>query len=138
VKDHVTSLSELAKEYTDMLPLYQTVVDMQNGAAFKTLECRKGIQAGTTDVCGPPCGLPSYLVVRLFINANIPQPNVGPAVEHRYETVCNISLAEINHFHAMRRPDIKIALQQLLDGQIDMHEAMVEKLRKARAAVDEM
>jgi hypothetical protein len=52
--------------------------------------------------------------------------------------VCNISLAEINHFHAMRRPDIKIALQQLLDGQIEMHEAMVEKLRKARAAVDEM
>lgn len=51
VKDHVTPLSELAKEYTDMLPLYQTVVDMQNGAAFKTLECRKGIQAGTVDVC---------------------------------------------------------------------------------------
>lgn len=51
VKEHTTGFSELSKEYCELLPLYNTVVDMQNGAGYKCLECRKNVQTGTMDVC---------------------------------------------------------------------------------------
>ena len=59
-------------------------------------------------------------------------------MEQRYETVCNIALAEANHLHAMRKPDLKAQMTSFLDSQIEMHRDMLGKLERARAAVDEM
>ncbi|RIA99387.1 hypothetical protein C1645_747570 [Glomus cerebriforme] len=58
-------------------------------------------------------------------------------IRSRCDTVFNVTLAEVDRIHDERVKDFQENTKQYLDGQIEVHEKILEELRQARSAFDE-